>query len=351
MNKLDLVVVAKIWEKIQTAEKILLHCHRNADPDSIGGALAMAKGLESIGKLVTIIRGENVFDYGLCLLPGSKSIKPIGLEKINIEDFDLFLIQDSAAWNMVSSIVAEDSIPSNKKVVIDHHYNQIRADLKLVSEEYGSNCEQIFEILKLWNIKITPEIATNLYVGMYTDSGGFCFPKTDERTLKIASDLWSVNPKMSDFMLKFSSSIEKKIFLLQLEILKHLVELCNGKVVVATISFEEMQNLGIDVKKARANVKSMVSGKLKEVVGWEIAACGMEVEPGKVEYSLRSKDGEKYNVSQFARKFAIGGGHPAAAGLTMSQTNIPDSILNLEEKMKEMWPELSKPNQLPANDQ
>lgn len=342
MNKLDLLVTGKIWEKVQIAERILLHCHRNADPDSIGGALAMAKGLESVGKQVTVIRGENVFDYGLCLLPGSESIEPIGLEKINMEEFDLFLIQDSAAWSMVSSIVVENSIPSGKKAVIDHHYNQIEADLKLVSEEYGSNCEQIFEILKLWNIKITPEIATNLYVGMYTDTGGFCFPKTDERTLEIASELWRVNPRMSDFMLKFSSSIEKETFLLQLAILKHVVELCNGKVVVATISFEEMQSLGTDIKKAKANVKSMVSGKLKEVLGWEIAACGMEIEPGKVEYSLRSKDGEKYNVSQFARKFAIGGGHPAAAGLTMTQTNISDSILKLEEKMKEIWPDLNK---------
>lgn len=341
MNKLKVKIANDIWEKINIGNNFLLSCHKNADPDSLGGALAMAEIIKNLGKKATVIMGENVFDYELNLLPGCEKIEPVSLDQIKIDDFDFFLIQDSAAWNMVSTVVLEEMIPEDKKIVIDHHFNQIKAKIRLISEEYGSNCEQIFDLIQHWKLKITSSIATNLYIGMYTDTGAFCFPKTDKNTLKMAYRLCEINPGIPDFVLKFISSIEKDGFLLQTAILKNWQELLGGKVAVANISFLEMQELGLDINRSKGNVKSAVAKRLISVLGWEVAACGMEVRPQTIEYSLRSKNGEKYDVAKLARKFAIGGGHPAAAGLTITGVSIEDSCRILKEKMLEMWPELN----------
>ena len=45
----------EILEKIKGSEKILVNCHRNPDPDSIGSALAMKEVLKKMGKEVEIM--------------------------------------------------------------------------------------------------------------------------------------------------------------------------------------------------------------------------------------------------------------------------------------------------------
>ena len=51
-------IARQIWKEIEKANKILLHCHPNPDPDSVGSALAMMLVLQRIGKEVIVIAGD-----------------------------------------------------------------------------------------------------------------------------------------------------------------------------------------------------------------------------------------------------------------------------------------------------
>jgi len=49
----------QIWNEIEKAKNILLHCHPSPDPDSYGSALAMLHFLEGQSKSATLIKGDS----------------------------------------------------------------------------------------------------------------------------------------------------------------------------------------------------------------------------------------------------------------------------------------------------
>src|SRR5689334_19962340 len=62
--------------KSDSVQKVLVTSGTNVDPDAVGSALAVAEGLESLGKNVTVaIEG---FDQGkYAFLPGVERIQPV----------------------------------------------------------------------------------------------------------------------------------------------------------------------------------------------------------------------------------------------------------------------------------
>ena len=94
---------SQIWDRIATAQRILLHCHPNTDGDSVGGVLATAQVLTNLGKNVTVIAGDNEpLPHYLSFLPGYDTILSKDFFQIDLASFDLFLILDAAAPSQIS---------------------------------------------------------------------------------------------------------------------------------------------------------------------------------------------------------------------------------------------------------
>ena len=152
-------------------KSFLLLCHHNADPDSLGSAIAFALYLKSIGvEKVRIGVAQSVSSYAKRLL----TFSPVPLEKDPAVEEEVVLIFDTSSLEQLEPI----EIPKDKTViVIDHHLEKekpIRADITVVDSSRTSTAEIVWELFKY--VDFYDEMAVKaLLAGIVTDTANFRF--------------------------------------------------------------------------------------------------------------------------------------------------------------------------------
>lgn len=328
-----------IWDEIQKSKNILLHCHPSPDPDSIGSTLAFMHFLKKLDKNVTLIIGDSEKPRNLKSLPGFDEIQDKNYFEVDISKFDHFYILDSGAIDQISK-KGEIKFPKTlTTVVIDHHSsNQEYGDINLVDTSYGSLAEIIYDLFKTWNVEITPEIAINLFLGIYTDTG-FKYPRTTYHTFETISELTKVYPDFTSMIFQMENNEEpERIKYLGLA-LNSIETYFKNNVAISAVSMEQLEKLGI---KPRHTEKTDIPNILKSVIGWNIGIKMSEVEPGKVNVSFRTRDEKKWDVAKIAVATGAGGGHPAAAGASI-KLPLADAKKFLLETIQKVYPELGNP--------
>lgn len=322
----------KIKKEIDKAQTILLHCHPSPDPDSVGSSLAMKLALESLGKKVSLIKGDSEITKAFAF-PGIETVTQKNFFEIELSDFDLFMILDSGSVEMISKngqIVFPDSLMT---VVIDHHISNIGyGKINLVDASYSSTAQLVFDLLNKWNIKIDHDIALNLFMGMYTDTGGFRYGINPEKTLEVAMTLAKLAPdyQKTIFTMENSNRVESLIF--ESLAFSSLKTFFDGKLVLASVG-------NVDIVKNNFSDDDIftgyISNKIKSVVGTQIAGTLIEKEPNVVKLSFRSRDAVKYDVSKLAQALG-GGGHKSASGATL-EMSLPQAIEKVVNTVKEIY--------------
>ncbi|MFA6295155.1 MAG: bifunctional oligoribonuclease/PAP phosphatase NrnA [Candidatus Paceibacterota bacterium] len=322
-----------ILAEIQKATSILLHCHPSPDPDSVGSALAMKFVLEGMGKKVTVIQGDSKIPLAFMHFPGAKEIISKNFFEINIKDFDLFIILDSGSKEMISRFKPIELPLVIKSIVIDHHFsNKGFADINLVESKYPATCQVLFDLFKSWNIEITENVAQNLFIGLYTDTGGFKYEGVSAKTFMTAAELAKIIKNLPELIFRMENSNMSDLIVFQGLALSNVEEHLNGKLAMAVVSNKMIMEKGIDIQNVGG---SDISPTLKTVIGWDIDVALVEVQPGKNKVSFRTRDAEKYDVSKLAAMLG-GGGHKAASGAVLNMP-IEDAKRIVVEKAKELY--------------
>ena len=328
---------SQIWDHIVKSERILLHCHPNADGDSVGSALAMAHVLTNLGKKVMVIAGDNdQLPRYLSFLPGYNIILAKDFFQVDLANFDLFLILDTASPSQISRkapILFPLTIPS---IVIDHHAsNTLFGNENFVNTESPATCQILYELFKEWGVDISHDIALCLFIGIYTDTGGFKYPLTTERTFQIAAELTNKVPEFTDhlFTLANTTSPTRIGFM---KVAYANVKIWYHSVAVSSISYKEIvenkiDNDGLDT--------SGFAGILKTVTGWDIGIMCTEEKEGETKVSFRTRDLNRYNVAKLAIVLG-GGGHPAAAA-TYIKAPLEKTLKQIYENLPKVYPELT----------
>jgi bifunctional oligoribonuclease and PAP phosphatase NrnA len=322
-----------ILEEIKKASSILLHCHPSPDPDSVGSALAMKFVLEQLGKKVTIIKGDSDIPEAFMHFPGATEIVKKNFFEIDLKEFDLFIIQDSGKQEMISRIGEIVFPPTLNTVVIDHHRsNPGYARLNLLETTYPATAQILFDVFKIWGIILTSEIAINIFMGTYTDTGGFSFPGTSVHTFEMATELVKVAPNFSQVIDEMQNSNTPGSLAFQGLALTHIETFFDGKVALSVVPFELLEKHGITPNDSKAGDISPI---LRTVKAWNIGASLIEATPGKIKTSFRAQDGEKFDVGKLAMAIG-GGGHKAAAGAVLEMP-IEQAKELVVSKIKELY--------------
>ena len=329
-----------IWSEIQKANSILLHCHPSPDADSVGGVLGMMHVLKKLNKQVTVIIGDSEAPSSLSCLPGYDQILLKNWFQIDLSNFDLFISQDSSSLSQVSRLGEVKFPDSMRVVVIDHHDTNTKyGHINLVEPEYPAVCQMDYELFKEWQVEINPDSAICLFLGMYTDTGGFKYLGTTPATFNAAAELSNINPDFHKviFELENNNSPEQVRFMgLSLSCIELYF---SGKVAIAAVSHDQLVKFGI--KKIHTE-KVDISNILKSVKGWEVGIRFTEAEPHQVTLSMRTRDPEKFDVGKIASATGFGGGHKAASG-----ANIPMSFeeakKHLLSSIQTAYPDLGQP--------
>lgn len=304
-----------ILKEIQSAKNILIHCHPHADPDSVCSALATRAALIQLGKRVTIIGGDTSVPEAFSHFPGFDSIVPKSFSEINASEYDLFLAQDSGSVEMVSRAVSPVIPATMKVIVIDHHVSNTRyGSINLVDAEYGATCQMLADLFELWNIKLDHDLALNLIMGMYTDTGGFRYENTTPSMLATVARLSVIAPDYYKSIEILDNARQPGFLAFQGIALSNIEMFLDGKLAISALPYELIQEKKLTAEDISTHT---ISNLLKSVIGWEVGVCMVELEKGKVKMSFRTRDPEKFNLSIIASRIG-GGGHRAAAGANIS---------------------------------
>jgi bifunctional oligoribonuclease and PAP phosphatase NrnA len=329
-----------ILDQIKKSQNILLHCHPHPDGDSVGSSLALMHALASLGKKVTLIKGDSDLPNSLKHLPGFSLIRSQNIFEVDLTEFDLFIILDSSMPSQISRLGPIEFPKFLNTVIIDHHYSNANyAKFNLVDPSYPALGQIIYDLLNIWQIDITPDIAVCLFIAIYTDTGGFRYPNTTQDTFITAGDLAGINPDFPKYISLMESSYTPKTLDYISLGLSHIQTYFSNQVAFSIISYLQLNSLGIQ-KSHTENVN--LSEMLRMVSDWKITASVIEEDPNIVSVSLRTIDGDHFHVGRIAVATGFGGGHSGAAGANLKMS-LEEARKLLLKTITKVHPELGSP--------
>jgi nanoRNase/pAp phosphatase (c-di-AMP/oligoRNAs hydrolase) len=159
--------VARIRERFEDAERVLILMQDDPDPDAIASALALkvllgrTRTSAPLCTFGTITRPENL---AMC------KILEIDVEEIDARALDQF---DRVAMVDVQPSFLEEPI-GDVDLVIDHHpvERPFKAHIKDVRPTYGATSTILVEYLRAADVKISQRLATALLYGIKSDTLG-----------------------------------------------------------------------------------------------------------------------------------------------------------------------------------
>ncbi len=321
-----------ILAEIQKAKSILLHCHPNPDPDSVCSVLAMKSALEQLSKKATVIRGDSEMPAAFMHFPGAKGILMKSFWDIDPAQYDLFIIIDSAMSGV--SRTKEVTLPDTMMVInIDHHQTNTGSGMiDIIDPSYPAAAQLLFDIFKEMNITITPDIAANLFMGIYTDTGGFKYGGTTPATFKVAAELAAIYPGFPQLISGMENSNTLGDMTFSGLALSALETVCDNSVLLSVVPYLRIQEKKIpDVSISAGSMSSI----LRTVGAYNIVGALIEARPNKIKISFRSNNSDVYDVSKLAVALG-GGGHKAAAGAGIDMS-LEDAKKLVVEKAKELY--------------
>lgn len=313
-------MIQEIGRFILDHDHFLISSHSRPDGDSIGTQLALAEGLEQIGKSAEIAN-RDPYPPNYRVLPG---IERILLENPGSNSYDGLIVLECN--NLERTGV--EGLPDTFVVNIDHHpSNDQFGDLNWVDPSASAVAELVYELLLHLGVKITPEIATNLYVAILTDTGSFQFSNTSHRTFQIVSELVKAGASPSEIAQMILQRQSRSRIRLLGELL-HSMEF-NTKGTIAWISL--LKSTIKEIGASSEDTEGLVNYPLS-VEGVELSAFFREESQNSFRISLRSKG--DWDVGSVAEEFG-GGGHRNAAGLTLtgSYVEVKRQVVNKLESL------------------
>lgn len=300
----------KFDESIKSANDIAIFTHISPDGDALGSSLAIFKVIEEhYKKKVTVFISDKipkVYEFLPCLDCYKRTDDPHYENKI----FDLAIATDVATCErMGKGFVLYKK--SKVKINIDHHKsNNNYGDINIVNPQASSASEVVLDILSDLEIKLTKEIATFIYVGILTDTGGFRYDNTTQKVLEKAAKLLNYGISHCELCQKCFMTKEKKALLLTANAILNAKFLLCDKIAYTAITLNDMKKYN-----AKNEHTDRIVETLRQIETCEVALLFKENLNQTTKVSLRSKT---FDVSNFAAKFG-GGGHKFAAGLTIQK--------------------------------
>jgi len=172
---------------LERAKNVVTVSHRRPDGDTIGSALSLATALEAAGKTVSCFCVDEV-PLSLAPFIGSRMFTS---DKAVFASADTIVVLDSGDLRFVG-VEGVFSCLGRKPIVIniDHHViNEKFGDINLVITTAASTTEAVFALLKIMRVSVTPEMATNILMGIVTDTMMFFNPATTASSLQVAAEL------------------------------------------------------------------------------------------------------------------------------------------------------------------
>ena len=292
----------EIKDLIDANDEVLIFGHKDADGDTLGCSLAFAEALGTAGKHVWVLIPPPLPEM-YAFLPGFDQIKdvpPSGVEPQLVFFFD--------SGNLERSGSGVRHIASHATIVnIDHHPSNSRfGDVNVIDPEASAVGQMVIDMLDHFGFQITPTMATNLYVALLTDTGGFRHENTTPLALEDAARLANLGADpghIATMVYKMRPETTLKLSGLALATMR--VEL-QGRLAWARVTRRMLHEAGAVMAESEGIIDT-----LNSIAGLELGIMFKEVKSDLTKISVRSRGA--VDAAAMCALFG-GGGHIRAAG-------------------------------------
>lgn len=302
-------VPTTMLEALRANDSVLILAHNRPDGDAIGSAIALGKGLKSLGKTVDYYLDEELEERVRFFPELALVNKPLK------EQYDLAVLVDCSTLDYCYK--PEGGIPAKKIAVIDHHKsNEAFGDYNFV-EITAATGELIYRVLTALGAKLDDETVDAIFTAISTDTGSFQYSNVTAQTHEILAKLYELKggfAPLSQHLHAIKSYNQTKLYGKAID---SLTLYDDGQLSVIELDCETIGRWG-----GEANLTDGISNIGMNTEGVRLAAVFKETKPGVYKVSLRSKDPYDIDVSTIAKKYR-GGGHKRAAGFTYSGDKEP----------------------------
>ena len=294
-------------------KRFTLACHVNPDGDAIGSMLAMAEFLRLKGHEVKMVCA-NAFPDFLAWMPGADEIliyeKDCEVCDAAVAEAECIILLDFNALSRSGILHNEIGKTRCPRVIVDHHPDP---DLNNVTCCYSDTCvssasEVVTEIILHYGVEyLTQSVATNLMVGMMTDTGSFSHSIFHARTFELCSVLTDKSmPYNLIHQLVYDSFTEGRLRLMGYALYQKMEVMEDYAVAIIALTKKEMDRFNFQVGDTEGIVNFPLSMK-------KIKMSVLVTErTDQIRLSFRSKG--SFSVNEIANKYFKGGGHTNAAG-------------------------------------
>jgi bifunctional oligoribonuclease and PAP phosphatase NrnA len=299
--------IERVADAVRAGDRFLLTTHENPDGDALGSLLAMHNILGALGKDSVMFLTAKEFP-----LPVEYRFLP--LEEVfheppaDIADRVVIFLDCGNIDRMPVDFLQNGE---NMVINVDHHHDNTRfGSINLVDVEASCTAEIVYDLAGLLDVRLTPEIANALYVGVVTDTGKFMYENTDARSHRMAAGLIEAGVQVNEVYRRLYEHAPLEKLKLLARALEGITLLDDGRLAITYISAEDYAATG-----ASEALTEGIIDHLRTIDGAVVAAVVRDQADGgraARKVSMRSTDG-RVDVSAIARLHG-GGGHRRAAG-------------------------------------
>jgi bifunctional oligoribonuclease and PAP phosphatase NrnA len=299
---------ATLLDVLRGAQSFVLTSHVRPDCDALGSELGMLGILEALGKDVRIVNAQATPANLKWIDPGQRlESLAEGVKKDDLVGRDVLIVLDTSAWAQLGAMADVAKAMREKVLVIDHHVSEDDlSDRWFKDTSAEATARIVYEIGLRLKVPLTERIATPLYAGLSTDTGGFRFPNVSGESFRVAARLVDAHAN--------PTAIYRELFEQDSISRLHLVGRTlagaqvshGGRVIASTVRQSDIK----EVNAQPADTEDLVNLTLA-VKGTEVAVILIEQPDGRIKTSFRSRCQVDCNL--LAARFG-GGGHKAAAG-------------------------------------
>lgn len=314
---MTVIPVDEVKAKIDQHESITILSHLNPDADALGTALGIYALLsKDHSKKVEVVNASTMLPLYLDFMPNFKKIK----HKIDYTN-SLIIACDSGSLDRLGFDMKGRDILN-----IDHHQsNTYYGIINAVIPEYASSSQVAFRVFQdIYDVNA--DAATCFYTALLSDTRYFTTSSVNEEVFTVAQALVKAGARPNEIAFHFTQRRPLSSLRILEKALASLTLHHDAKIATLMVSKEDIAATG-----ATAPDMDGIVDYARSLVTVEIAVFAMEVEEG-IRISMRSKTAD---VSAIAMAFG-GGGHKVAAGFTLKQRELQQSMDTILSKIKEL---------------
>ncbi len=294
------------------AKTIFITAHVGPDGDTLGSMLGIKHALEKarphIHRVDCVISGKMPDVYRF--LPGIKDVLRMETATTLMPKYDMAISVDCGSADRLglAQVVFE---AADISVNIDHHISNIKfGKINIVETTAAASAEVVFDILKTMKIPMDAQIATCLYTGIITDTGGFKYSNTTVKVMETTAQLINAGANPEYIFKQLYDEQPRSQVMIQAQALLNTEFNADQTIGWTVVTRDLLAKHGAEDEHIDGLVES-----IRKIDSILIAVVYKETKSGHTKVSIRS-DHHAIDVAAVMGKFD-GGGHKMAAGCTI----------------------------------